>query len=220
MRRVHLTSQLPTSSTDITSKAGSAGPGNLPFGQDLFDCSQSRQAWGSESVPVAITVFGGIVDDQVHHAQAKNLPVSMDEIGQGVSLSRAVVYSPQKQVLDHESSVVFCDIRIESGHQLLQRIGLVDRHQPGTQGIVGSVQGNSQIDLPIFDTKTFNTRNNTARRNRDASLSQIKAIFVVQQQNSLLDVVVVEKRLPHAHEHNVGDLFSFGFQLEKKDNTC
>src|SRR5450830_555684 len=140
MRRVHLTSQLPAGSADITSKADSAGPGNLSLRQDLFECSQSRQAWGSEFVPVAITVFGGIVDDQVHHAQAKNLPVSMDEIGQGVSLSRTVVYSPQKQVLDHESSLVLCDICIESGHQLLQRIGLVDGHQPGTQDIVGSVQ--------------------------------------------------------------------------------
>src|SRR5450830_1375759 len=174
MRRVHLTSQLPASSADITSEAGSAGPGNLPFGQDLFECSQSRQAWGSEFVPVAITVYGGIVDDQVHHAQSKNLPVSMDEISQGVSLSRTVVYSPQQQVLDHESSVVFCDIRIESGHQLLQRIGLVDGHQPGTQGIVGSVQGNSQIDLPIFGTKTFNTRNNTARGNRMRRCPRLK----------------------------------------------
>src|SRR5450756_681573 len=140
----------------------------------------------------------------------------MDKIGQGVSLSRTVVYSPQKQVLDHESSVVFRDIRIESGHQLLQRIGLVDGHQPGTQDIVGSVQGNRQVDLPVFGTKTFNTRNNTARGNRDASLSQIEAIFVVQQQNGLLDIVVVEKRLPHAHKDDVGDLFSFGFQLAGK----
>src|SRR5450756_1188746 len=76
MRRVHFTSQLPTSSADITSKADSAGPGNLSLRQDLFKCSQSRQAWGSEFVPMAITVFGGIVDDQVHHAQAKNLPIS------------------------------------------------------------------------------------------------------------------------------------------------
>src|SRR5450756_2472718 len=31
-----------------------------------------------------------------------------------------------------------------------------------------------------------------------------------------LDVVVVEKRFPHAHKDHIGDLFSFGFQLAGK----
>src|SRR5659263_141539 len=162
--RDYFSSQLSTGAADVTAEAGSARPVDLAFGQDFLEYSQRRRPGGLEPVRVATAVFDRIVDDQIDHTQAQDFFVLVDEICQCVGIVYAVIDSPEHQVLDHQFSVRFRDISIESRHQLLQWIGPVDWHQDGTQTVDGRMQGDRQVDLPVFGRETFNTGNNTARR--------------------------------------------------------
>src|ERR1700722_8509686 len=88
-----------------------------------------------------------------------------------------------------------------SRNQHFQIPFLVQRHQPGTQCIVRSIQRNRQLWPNRFSAKVTNARHNPGRRHRHAPLRDPDAVH--QQSRRLYEILIIQEWLAHPHKNQV-----------------
>ena len=90
-----------------------------------------------------------------------------DEVSELFRVCIAVVDILQKDVLKGQPAVIVFTVFLQRLHELIQRIGPVDRHQLPPQCIIGRMEGNGKIVLVVSLGKAADRRDNPAGADRD-----------------------------------------------------
>ena len=96
-----------------------------------------------------------------------------------------------------------------SAEQFINAIFTVQGYQFVTHLFNHCVQRYRQIDVNLFACARHH-RHDTRRRQRDTATRKTKAVAVHNDLHRVADIVEVIKRLPHAHEDNVGQHAAIG----------
>ena len=90
-------------------------------------------------------------------------------------------------------------------HQLRNGIGLVDRHDPAADLVIGPVEGNGQRDLELLLRQLINLRHQAAGGQADMAHGNVHAVGAVDQFQEPQHILKIVQRLANAHQHNVGN---------------
>ena len=93
------------------------------------------------------------------------------------------------------------EVLVTSGDERGDRVATVQRHEGVAQRVVGRVQRERQVDLPVQGGELFDARDDADGRDRHAAGAE--ADLVDDAQRRLLDVAEVGERLAHPHEDDV-----------------
>ena len=116
---------------------------------------------------------------------------------------RTVVKVFDERVLKGDNPTCFLKIRAAGRDQFRQGPAPVHRHQLAAQVVVRRVQRDRQLELDALFGQTPDARHNAAGAERDMTRADVDAFLVVENTQGAQDVIVIIKRLPHAHDDNV-----------------
>jgi len=141
--------------------------------------------------------------DQVHLCRK-----GTNQTRQPSSILRRVIFSPQQNVLQRDPTSRALGVRPPGLDDLGDRIPSVDRHKPAPKGIRSRVEGQSQADLHTLPGQPADTRHDPRGRKGDPPGADRGTHLQLHQTDGPQDVLIVEQRLTHTHQHDVPNLLA------------
>lgn len=149
--------QLAAGGVDVRAEVLAESVVNFILGENGLELLDGGIGWlleGGRSVAV-------VVADEVDVEEAEAVRGGADYIGDGLRMSGAVVFVLEEDVGQEDFAVGDGQMTINSGHDLLDRIGGGDGHELGPFFIEGVVEGKSKVDVGVVASESFDAGNDT-----------------------------------------------------------
>jgi hypothetical protein len=129
-------------------------------------------------------------------------PHVASEVGEAPDVDRSVVDPCDQRPLERHPAAGPLEPAAAGGHERLERVAPVHRHERVAQLVVGCVERHRQVHGEPGSAQPLDAGDDADGRDREVPGRD--ADVVVQPVEGRQDVVEVGHRLPHAHEHDVG----------------
>ena len=148
--------------------------------------------------PLPGKALHGVVRDQVH----VRVQVERD-VAEPSRLVHGVVHPLDEDELERDHPSMALAEGPDRGQQLCQRVGLVDRHDPGPDLVGRPVERDRQPEAQRLVGKPDYLGDQAARGDRDAARAEPEAPVCIHDGEGPDERVVVRERLTHPHDDDV-----------------
>ena len=125
--------------------------------------------------------------------------------GQFMGRGFRIIDPLEQDILKHDPFAFRHGKVAAGGQQLIERIALIDRHEPAAGGVINGMERDGQIGVGVF-SQLPHPGNNAAGGDRYPAVGEVQSPLFGEDGEGLEQIFQIVQRLTHAHEDDIGDL--------------
>gem|GEM_PF-5964717 len=198
--------ELSTRRIDIISHGCSNSRWNPVGFQNFLEFFYEKS--GSRTVLDASGSLAWIIRNKIHVRQT-----SLQKFTQLIGKLNMIIDAIEHNVFIKNTFIGFLYVSIECCHELVEIVGMINRHDRTTKFIVGSVDRNSQTRLGEIMSHFYNSWYNSTRRYRYTTIRKIEFLLITSNLDRFFHIFIIEKWFSHSHKNDISQRRSFTVEL-------